>query len=534
MGEDSDPDTGSNAADPRDDESDRPGDRAPDADRDTDRRSDASDGDGATDADAPDADGDAADADAPPSPDADPDGDGTETTTDADDTTVAQVDLDGGDSDETSDPATEGDADTGDGAPGGDPTSDDGVESDDDVDTIPDDTIEADDDVGPVPDDTIEADEFADDGDNDGDGVTAVADPVAVDEAVPDPGGPDDAPMPDPDAEDGTTDPVAPDAPSTDDGAGGHGAFPSGDATGMPAETEAETETDAADAAGMPAAETGSETDLTPVDDTADYGGPELDDDPGEFDGMVGEGPAEDEEMPLADHIEEMIHRLGIVFLIGGVVLIAAFPTADRIVNFLWNAHIPGAAAPTSPRRPRLYGPLELILTELKVAGLAGFVAGLPALVYQSYRFMRPGLYPKERRYYLASVPTSLVLALVGVAFAHFIVLPAIFAYFTSYTVNAEIVVAFGLRETFNLILLLMGYMALVFQIPLFMMLAIMMGLVTRRWMTQKRLLFWGAFLGVSFLISPDPTGMTPIIVAATMISLFEGTLLLIKWTTER
>jgi sec-independent protein translocase protein TatC len=120
---------------------------------------------------------------------------------------------------------------------------------------------------------------------------------------------------------------------------------------------------------------------------------------------------------------------------------------------------------------------------------------------------------------------------MVGVAFAHFIVLPAIFAYFTSYTANAEIVVAFGLKETFNLILLLMGYMALVFQIPLFMMLAVMMGLVTRQWMTDKRLLFWGAFLGLAFLVSPDPTGMAPIIVAATMISLFEGTLLLLKWT---
>ena len=282
-------------------------------------------------------------------------------------------------------------------------------------------------------------------------------------------------------------------------------------------------------------AETGSSSNASIADaDPAEYAhidDPEYeyDDDIGE--GLLGEGPEEDEEMPLADHIEEMVRRLGAVFLVAGVVLLLVFPASDRLINFLWNAHIPGAASPTSPRRPRLYGPLELILTELKVAGLAGFVVGLPVFVYQTYRFMRPGLYPKERRYYLASVPTSLVLALVGVAFAHLIVLPAIFAYFTSYTANADIVVAFGLRETFNLILLLMGYMAVVFQIPLFMMLAVMMGLVTRRWMTDKRLLFWGGFLGLAFLVSPDPTGMAPIIVAATMISLFEGTLLLLKWT---
>jgi len=73
--------------------------------------------------------------------------------------------------------------------------------------------------------------------------------------------------------------------------------------------------------------------------------------------------------------------------------------------------------------------------------------------------------------------------------------------------------------------------MALVFQIPLFLMLAMMMGLTSRQWLADRRLLFWGAFLGISFLFSPDPTGMAPILVAATMITLFEGTLLLTKWT---
>ena len=245
--------------------------------------------------------------------------------------------------------------------------------------------------------------------------------------------------------------------------------------------------------------------------------------------GFLGEGPEEDQEMPLADHVEEMINRLAVVMLVGGVVALALFPVADVLINYLWNAHIPGAAE-IADRRPRLYGPLELPLTEIKIAALAGLILGLPVLVYQSYRFMRPGLYPRERRYYLAAVPTSLVLATVGVAFAHFVVLPAIFAYFTSYTTGTALV-AFGLKETFNLILLLIGYMAIVFQIPLLIQLGIMMGLVSREWLEARRLLFWGGFAGLAFLVSPDPTGMAPIIVATTMIVLFEGTLALLRWT---
>lgn len=250
--------------------------------------------------------------------------------------------------------------------------------------------------------------------------------------------------------------------------------------------------------------------------------------------GLFGEGPESDEEMPLTEHIEEMMRRLGAVFAVGGAVTLAVLvagnvtssvPNAETIITFLWDSHVG-----FDNYRPYVYGPLELLLTKLKVAGLAGVVAALPVFVYQTYRFMRPGLYPHERRYYLAAVPTSLVLALVGVAFAHFVVLPAIFQYFIGYT-EASAQLAFGLRETFNLILLLMGYMAVVFQIPLFIQLATMMGVVSRQWLEQRRLLFWGSFLGLSFVVSPDPTGMSPIIVAATMVVLFEGTLALLRWT---
>ena len=251
------------------------------------------------------------------------------------------------------------------------------------------------------------------------------------------------------------------------------------------------------------------------------------------------DGPASDEEMPLADHIEEMVKRIGVVIVVMAVVSGVVFPFAERLINFLWFSYLPGSIT-QCPANPdisqggaacaRIYQPLALIFARLKVATLAGFVVALPVFVYETYLFMRPGLYPKERRYYLASVPTSLLLAAAGVAFAHFLVLPAIFTYFVYYSDGAT-VIAFGLTETFDLMVLMLGGFAIIFQIPLFVSLALMMGIVTRRWMAAKRLYFWGAFAGLAFLFSPDPTGMAPIIVAATMIALFEGTLLLAKWT---
>ncbi|ELZ31281.1 Sec-independent periplasmic protein translocase [Halorubrum distributum JCM 9100] len=280
---------------------------------------------------------------------------------------------------------------------------------------------------------------------------------------------------------------------------------------------------DAAGAGTEAAGDGGAPATTADAADPATAGVPATEDDE-PFDGI--EGPETDEEMPLAAHIEEMMRRLAVVFLIGGLATLVVVTESTELINYFWSYHIP---APME-NRPRLYGPLELPLTRLKVAGLAGVVVGLPAFVYETYRFMRPGLYQTERRYYLAAVPTSLVLGGIGIAFAHFLVLPAIFSYFTTYTADAA-TIAFGLAETFNLIVIMLAFMAIVFQIPLFIMLAIMMNLVTRQWLEAKRLIFWGSFLGIAFLFSPDPTGMAPIIVTLTMIALFEGTLAILRWT---
>ncbi|WP_436908094.1 twin-arginine translocase subunit TatC [Halosimplex marinum] len=250
-------------------------------------------------------------------------------------------------------------------------------------------------------------------------------------------------------------------------------------------------------------------------------------------------GAPDDEEMPLARHIEEMVRRLGVVVVAMALVSGLTFPFADRLINFLWYSFLSGSpevcptTAPTADAAcPYLFHPLALMFARLKVASLVGFVVALPVTVYESYLFMRPGLYPRERRYYLASVPTSLVLAGVGILFAYLLVLPTLFVYFTGYTAQAA-EVTFSLTETFNLIVMMLGFFALVFQIPLLIMLAVMMGVTSRRWLAARRIYFWGGFATVAFLFSPDPTGMAPILVAATMIVLFEGTLLLLYWTGE-
>ncbi|AFZ72697.1 twin-arginine translocase subunit TatC [Natronobacterium gregoryi] len=291
------------------------------------------------------------------------------------------------------------------------------------------------------------------------------------------------------------------------------------------ADLESEDET-ASDAAGDHPVETDGEGAVgdrpEPGTDPGDSSYPDPDDDIGGI-----STPPDDEEMPLADHIEEMVLRLAVVFLFGAAGTAIGLLWASQAIEHIWFNIFPYAIEQVPP--PHVYNPLELWLTRIKLSALLGILIALPAFVYECYLFMRPGLYPNERKYYLAAVPTSVVLAAVGMLFSYVLVLPILFEYFTFYA-EGSADIAYALGDTFDLIITLTGFLAIVFQIPLFMMLAIMMGVTTRRWLAQKRLYFWAAFAGLAFMFTVDPTMMAPVLVAITMILLFEGTLAILKW----
>ena len=91
-------------------------------------------------------------------------------------------------------------------------------------------------------------------------------------------------------------------------------------------------------------------------------------------------GPKDDRELPIVDHIGELIKRLAVVVGVAGLVSVITFPFADVAINFLWDSILPVSDV----TRPRLYGILELKFTEFKVASLVGLIIALPIGVWQT------------------------------------------------------------------------------------------------------------------------------------------------------
>ena len=68
-------------------------------------------------------------------------------------------------------------------------------------------------------------------------------------------------------------------------------------------------------------------------------------------------------------------------------------------------------------------GPLDAFLTRIKIATYGGIVLALPVWLFELWRFITPGLNPKEKRYAIPFVFASIVLFAMG-AFVAFVTLP--------------------------------------------------------------------------------------------------------------
>jgi sec-independent protein translocase protein TatC len=224
-----------------------------------------------------------------------------------------------------------------------------------------------------------------------------------------------------------------------------------------------------------------------------------------------------DEEMPVTAHIEELVRRLMVVMLASSVVMAAAFFFSEELLDTIWYNFV--------DTDPHVYHPFAEILTRLKLSAVVGLALATPVLIYETFEFMKPGLYPNERSYFLSVVPVSLVLMFLGLAFAYFLALPLLFRYFIFYSEDIA-TAGLGLSETFNLILLVALSFGVVFQIPLLMSLAVKMEVASVRWFENKRIYVWGGMITVAALLagSLDPTGVAGLMVALTMITLFETT----------
>jgi len=116
--------------------------------------------------------------------------------------------------------------------------------------------------------------------------------------------------------------------------------------------------------------------------------------------------------MTVVEHLSELRYRLMVSIAAVAVGAIVCFIFASPIIGWFLDFY----RTATHGRRNHFIftGPIDAFATRLKVATYGGIVLAAPVWLWQLWRFITPGLNPKEKRYAVPFVIASVCLFLIG------------------------------------------------------------------------------------------------------------------------
>lgn len=178
------------------------------------------------------------------------------------------------------------------------------------------------------------------------------------------------------------------------------------------------------------------------------------------------------------------------------------------------------------------FSPIGAVHFIFQIALLYGAIISLPALIYNLVRFIEPAMPKLAKPKLFGIVFASIGLALVGIAFAYAISLPAALHFFGSFD-NQAIQALISADEYFRFVLIYLASFALLFQLPLIILLINRIKpLKPKRLMHYQRIVIAGSFL-VSAVLTPTFDVVNQIIYAIPMIALYEVSIGLV-WLVNR
>jgi sec-independent protein translocase protein TatC len=211
-------------------------------------------------------------------------------------------------------------------------------------------------------------------------------------------------------------------------------------------------------------------------------------------------GAAAAGEMPFLDHLEEL--RWRVVYSLSALIVGTAIGlwAVDYfgIMGILIEPVIPYL----EEGRLNYFDPITPFMVYFKLSVVLGFVLALPVIVYQIWGFLSPGLTAKEKKWIVPSLYFGVVLFAVGVSMAYFWVLPITFEVLTGFQ-SEYLTNEMEVNRYLSFVTKLLLGFGFVFELPVVIMILSAMGLVTPRFLREKRRHAIVVLTVVSIILTP-------------------------------
>ena len=221
------------------------------------------------------------------------------------------------------------------------------------------------------------------------------------------------------------------------------------------------------------------------------------------------------QKMSFLEHLGELRQRITWSLVAVLIALLVAFPFSRAVMDYV--------SRPVKRTGNKLVflTPSEAFWTQMKVALILALFLAAPAILWQVWRFVAPGLYEHEKKYAGPFVVIGSVLFVGGGAFALLVVVPYAIAFLLSYG-SADLLPMISVGSYFDFVLKFTLAFGLVFELPLAITVLARMGVVTPKMLARNRkYAILGAFIAGAIL-TPTPDAFNQTLMAGPLIILYE------------
>ncbi len=220
------------------------------------------------------------------------------------------------------------------------------------------------------------------------------------------------------------------------------------------------------------------------------------------------------EEASLVEHLDELRGRLIVSLLALTAGFVVAYVFHDHLIHWL------NAPLPEDKQKPVTFGVTEPFVTSVKVSLYAGFALALPVILWQVWSFLAPAVEENAQRIVAAFVAIASLLFATGLAFAYWVVLPAGVHFLTNYDSDLY-TIEVRASYYYSFAALMLVAIALVFELPLFVLALVRLGVLTTATLRGNRKVAIVILVGIAVLLpTVDPVSL--VFEAIPLILLFE------------
>jgi sec-independent protein translocase protein TatC len=178
---------------------------------------------------------------------------------------------------------------------------------------------------------------------------------------------------------------------------------------------------------------------------------------------------------------------------------------------------------------PVTLGVGEPFTTTITVTLYFALIISLPVILYELYGFILPALAPNERRAARPLLTAVPVLFAGGVLFGYFVVLPAAVRFFVNFN-SGQFNVLVQASQFYSFAATILLAMGVVFQVPVLILGATRLGLVTPRQLRRSRRYALLACAVIAALLPGD--AITLVLETVPLYVLYEASILLARFVT--